>query len=516
MDSKSKEMLADQDSDRSQSIRLASVGDSNDAEKDVGGTEKQTQRPASIRSGTSSIYDPPPIVPRHQRRGLLARLALVPETTIPTHYPRKTKWTITFTVAIAAAAAPTGSATIMPALQEVSNYFHTSDTITNLSMALYMLAMSIFPLWWSSFSETLGRRTIYIVSFTFYTIFAVLASVSTNISMLIVTRILAGGSAASVQAVGAGTIADIWEPKERGKAMGFFYLGPLCGPLFAPIIGGALAHGFGWRATQWFLVIFGAVVTIGLILLLPETLTKRKPVLENAAPEEKGKIASETAVAGTIEVNPAGTTQAVRENQQESTGLERTTTRQSVRVKTKRTVKFLKRAFVDPLKIILLLRFPAVALTVYYASITFGSLYFLNISIETAFSSPPYNFSALIVGLLYIPGSLGYFLASIFGGRWLDIIMKREARKKGRIDVNGKLMLRPEDRMKENAWLACFLFPAALITFGWLVEYGVFFVYPVCNCYMLDFTMLIILAHRPVFLWYWIDVDIRHGNNDVD
>jgi len=140
---------------------------------------------------------------------------------------------------------------------------------------------------------------------------------------------------------------------------------------------------------------------------------------------------------------------------------------------------FLRRAFIDPLKIILLLRFPAVAVTVYYASITFGSLYFLNISIETAFSHAPYNFSVLIVGLVYIPGSLGYLLASIFGGQWLDHIMKREARKKGRIDAEGKLIFRPEDRMKENAWLACFVFPAGLIAFGWLVEYGVFWVYPV-------------------------------------
>ena len=69
-------------------------------------------------------------------------------------------------------------------------------------------------------------------------------------------RMLSGGAAASVQAVGAGTIADIWEVKERGRAMGIFYLGPLCGPLLAPIIGGALNEGLGWRSVQWFQVRF--------------------------------------------------------------------------------------------------------------------------------------------------------------------------------------------------------------------------------------------------------------------
>ncbi len=35
---------------------------------------------------------------------------------------------------------------------------------------------------------------------------------------------------------------DVWEVRERGKAMGIFYLGPLLGPLLAPIIGGALSE----------------------------------------------------------------------------------------------------------------------------------------------------------------------------------------------------------------------------------------------------------------------------------
>ena len=130
--------------------------------------------------------------------------------------------------------------------------------------------MSIFPLWWSSFSESVGRRTIYLISFTLFLLWNILSAISTSIGMLIVMRILGGGAAASVQAVGAGTIADIWEVRERGKAMGTFYLGPLMGPLFAPIIGGALAQRFGWRSTQWFLAIYGGVLLIFIFFCLPE------------------------------------------------------------------------------------------------------------------------------------------------------------------------------------------------------------------------------------------------------
>jgi len=142
-------------------------------------------------------------------------------------------------------------------LSAIERELHSTPTVTNMSVALYMLSMALFPLWWSAFSETLGRRTIYLTSFAMFAVFGAVAAESRSIGMLIAMRMLSGGAAASVQAVGAGTIADVWHPRERGRAMGIFYLGPLCGPLFAPIIGGLVAERWNWRAAQWVLVIYG-------------------------------------------------------------------------------------------------------------------------------------------------------------------------------------------------------------------------------------------------------------------
>ena len=438
----------------------------------------------SRTSTRASQITPAERVPRHKRRGLLGRLSLIPEVVQPYNYARRTKWLITLTVAASAAAAPMGSAIIMPTLLPISRDFHTSPTVTNMSVALYMLSMSIFPLWWSSFSETTGRRTIYIISFTLFVLFAILSAISTSIVMLIVMRLLSGGAAASVQAVGAGTIADIWEPKERGRAMGIFYLGPLCGPLLAPIIGGALAQGLGWRSTQWFLAGYGGLVTVMLTFVLPETLKLKRDVVaeveDQTEPERSHSKVAERDSEAAVEAPGSSHLPPGRSAKRGRLDLTRTITERSIKLQAKKWIKVGKRILVDPLKIILLLRFPAVAITVYYASITFGSLYFLNVSIEDTFSRTPYNFSTLIVGLLYIPNSVGYFLASILGGRWLDHIMKREARRAGRIDAHGKLILRPEDRMRENAWLAAVVFPGALIWYGWSVQNGVFWLVPVC------------------------------------
>ncbi len=87
---------------------------------------------------------------------------------------------------------------------------------------------------------------------------------------------------------------------------------------------------------------------------------------------------------------------------------------------------------VDPLRVLRFLGFPPIAVTVAFASVTFGALFVLNIAIQSTFSARPYGFPELVVGLLYLPSSLGYLLASALGGRWTDHIMAREARRAGR------------------------------------------------------------------------------------
>lgn len=58
----------------------------------------------------STELGPAAVVPRMKRRGLFGQLTIVAEVEDPKTYPRKMKWFITFIVAVAAAAAPMGSA----------------------------------------------------------------------------------------------------------------------------------------------------------------------------------------------------------------------------------------------------------------------------------------------------------------------------------------------------------------------------------------------------------------------
>lgn len=233
--------------------------------------------------------------------------------------------------------------------------------------------------------------------------------------------------------------------------------GPLLGPFLAPIVGGGLTAGFGWRSTQWFQTIYGSLLLIFIILFLPET-----------HPPKPDTTAAAARAAATLPgpERPGSSLANARRMSRASV--------QSVAVQSRKYSILLRRIFIEPLKIITYFRFPAVALTVYYSSMVFGSLMFLNISIEKTFSHAPYRFGSTLVGCLYIFNSVGYILASLLGGPWVDRIMHRRATKAGRFDAQtGKLIYRPEDRLGENIWIAAFMLPATLIWYGWAANFHV-------------------------------------------
>jgi len=135
-----------------------------------------------------------------------------------------------------------------------------------------MIFQGLTPGFFAAVSDSVGRRPTYIICFITYIASNIgLALTDTYWLLMLLRAIQATGNSATV-ALGAGVIADIATPKERGGYLGIFGIGPLAGPSLGPIIGGALAQTLGWRSIFWFLAIFGGVFSVFMVLLLPETL----------------------------------------------------------------------------------------------------------------------------------------------------------------------------------------------------------------------------------------------------
>ena len=107
---------------------------------------------------------------------------------------------------------------------------------------------------------------------------------SPDIYTLIVFRTLQGLVVGSTLVSAQAIIADIYAPDERGAAMGAFLAPMLVGPIIAPLIGGALSDAFTWRATFYLLLVMTLLITIVCYFVVPETqhyrVAKKTPNLD--------------------------------------------------------------------------------------------------------------------------------------------------------------------------------------------------------------------------------------------
>ena len=113
-----------------------------------------------------------------------------------------------------------------------------------------------------------------------FSAFSIGCALAQNTTQLAVFRFLSGLGGGAPLAIGAGVLADMWEAKERGKAMAVFSAGPPIAPTIAPIIAGFITLRTTWRWVMWVLVLAtGFTFVVGIIFLnetFPPVILGRK------------------------------------------------------------------------------------------------------------------------------------------------------------------------------------------------------------------------------------------------
>lgn len=510
------------------------------------------------------------ITPKSQRRGLLARFTLIPEFNDARDYPSSIKKLIVFIIAFSSVMGPMATSIIFPAINPIVNSLNTNNFMVNVSVGVYSLSLGVFPIWWSSFSELHGRRSVYVVSFVMLFGFCIGASLSPNIVSFIVLRVLCGAASASVQSVGAGTVADLFIPEERGRNLGIYYTGPLMAPLISPIIASGLLTRWSWRSTQWFMVILSGFNVILLVLFLPETLRKQESKAAIAAilrerrnqmmKVSSGKGAA-AEVAGDENDGPAAqdleNSPVTPEEEKEDEEFKRVLTGASssynyracdhsmdvgapqisrmqshdprweskireydldrartnlenelAKIETRKSgelgnqtelksgkqklASFCYIYFLRPMKSVYFLKYPPVLLTIIFSAISFAVLFFVNMTIEYDYSRPPYNFKPLYIGLLYIPNSVTYIIASVYGGKWVDSLLRSYKAKYG--------ILAPEARISWNLVTAVAVFPVSLLIFGWCLDKKCHWVTPLVGTALFGFASMMTIGATVSYL----------------
>ncbi|KAI8640320.1 major facilitator superfamily domain-containing protein [Parasitella parasitica] len=346
------------------------------------------------------------------RKWLLKIKGDIHATDDPRQYPQAKKNLIVFIVALSGLYGPISTLIYVPGMLQMAKDLDASIEAINATMSAYIALAGLSPLFWSSISDAYGRRPVYIISISIGIVASILCASSKNIATLIVFRALQASGASSGQTLGAGSIADVFDVAERGKAFGVFFIGPLLGPSIGPLIGGILCEFRGWQSSFYFVAEFGGCILVLVTFFLPETVRRERPVPRKSSLDIK----------------------AVNTNSIRST--------------------------FTPL--VTMLSDLSILVMTLYGTILFASLFVLNPTITDTFKTL-YNYNAWQVGLSYLCLGGGLVVGSVISGIYSDRVIKDLRKKLGPENVY------PELRLK-TAYPSFILVPAGYLIYAWTTE----------------------------------------------
>jgi MFS transporter, DHA1 family, multidrug resistance protein len=165
-----------------------------------------------------------------------------------------------------------GTDIYLPSLPVIGNYFYRDMHAMQLTLGIYMFALSIGQLIIGPLTDAYGRRRFLIGGMTLYLVSSLFCAISESYSQLVVFRIFQGLGASSGLVIGRAIVGDLYNKKDAGVVFATIF--PFVGmsPAISPVIGGFIAHVFGWRATFLFVGIFSLVVLLLGYFILIETV----------------------------------------------------------------------------------------------------------------------------------------------------------------------------------------------------------------------------------------------------
>ena len=150
----------------------------------------------------------------------------------------------------------------------------TMDQITwVISSYIIVSAIMTAPVGW--LANRFGRKNLYLTCLMGFTVTTTLAGAVQTLEQMIACRILQGTFGAALVPLSQATMLDIYPAEQRARAMAYFGMGVMIGPIMGPTLGGYLTEWFHWRWVFYVNVPLGITAFLGLAMLMPSSTAQR-------------------------------------------------------------------------------------------------------------------------------------------------------------------------------------------------------------------------------------------------
>lgn len=133
----------------------------------------------------------------------------------------------------------------------------------------FMLASAVIMPLVGWITTRINYKAVYLGCLLIFTLASAACALAWNFESLVAARILQAIGGGGIQPIGMAIVAELFEPSERGRALGIWGTGIMIGPALGPTLGGYLTDAFGWRA------IFSVNLPIGVFTLLAGMIVMR-------------------------------------------------------------------------------------------------------------------------------------------------------------------------------------------------------------------------------------------------
>ena len=167
---------------------------------------------------------------------------------------------------------------LLPALSEIGQALGAPGNDRQLVITSYVFGFGLAQLGFGPLSDALGRRKTLLIALVAYLVATLLCLFSQGLWALVAARALQGVAAAATRVIAVAIVRDLVSGRRMAEIMSFAMTVFTVAPILAPSIGQLILFGGDWRVIFIFLFVMASLLSVWMMLRLPETLQPQKRI----------------------------------------------------------------------------------------------------------------------------------------------------------------------------------------------------------------------------------------------
>ncbi len=167
---------------------------------------------------------------------------------MPPQTPKSNPTQVQIALSLAVFLVPFTGSSLNLALPQIAAEFSMSAFLLTFIVSLYLAASAMGQMPAARAADLIGRRKLFLLGLALFAVFSLASAFAWSGTVLILCRFLAGVASALVFATNMAILTAVFPKEKRGQALGVNTAVVYLSFAIGPVLGGLLAHYYGWRS----------------------------------------------------------------------------------------------------------------------------------------------------------------------------------------------------------------------------------------------------------------------------